>query len=133
MSDDRKFVRRSACGYYHVYSRATNKLIGRVVNMSLRGIMLISEEPIEASKMLKCKMELPEEILESKLLNFDAESKWCRKNETIDCYETGFLIHGATEKDDDILKLLMHIWMAEKSDTLNLKKAPETDKLKIRY
>jgi len=133
MSEDRKFLRRPACGYYHVYNRTTNELVGRVVNMSERGIMLISEEPIEAFKMLKCKMELPEEILESKLLNFDAESKWCRKNETIDCYETGFQIHCATEKDDDILKLLMHLWMAEKSDTLNPKKESKTNKLKIRY
>jgi len=133
MSEQRRFVRRQARGYFHAFDRNSNKMIGRIVDMSTRGVRIITEKPIEVPGTIPCKMDLPEEVLDGGQLNFDADSKWCRKNDRIDCYETGLQIHGVTEQDEDAIKLLLHLWMAEASDSLNPQKDDASPKLKIRY
>ncbi|PKK84053.1 MAG: hypothetical protein CVT49_05360 [candidate division Zixibacteria bacterium HGW-Zixibacteria-1] len=119
MSEKREFVGRQACGNFNLFDRNTGDFIGRVVNMSINGLMLVSDEPIEVSKLFPCKMELPEEILESRQLVFDAESKWCNKNAALNCYETGFLIRNLSDKVCDIVRLLMHEHFTEKSDAVS--------------
>ncbi|MEW5924187.1 MAG: PilZ domain-containing protein [Candidatus Zixiibacteriota bacterium] len=117
MSEKRKFVGRQACHNLSLFDRKTGDFLGRVVNMSINGLMLVSDQPIEFPKLYECKIELPEEILESRELIFDAESKWCNKNDELNCYETGFLLRNLSEKVGDIVRLLMHEKMAENTNT----------------
>lgn len=116
MSEKREFTGRQACHDLNLFDQKTGDYLGRVVNMSINGLMLISDQPVEFPKLFSCKIELPKEILESRELIFDAESKWCNKNEELNCYETGFLLRNLSDKVGDIVRLLMHEKMAEESD-----------------
>lgn len=113
MSEKREFTGRQACHDLNLFDEKNGDYLGRVVNMSINGLMLVSDQPVEFPKLFSCRIELPEEILESRELIFDAESKWCNKNEALNCYETGFLIRNLSDKVGDIVRLLMHEKMAE--------------------
>lgn len=86
----RKLKRRHLIYYLRVFQRGNNALIGHMVDVTREGIMIMSEEPIEADKDFEFRMDLPAEIWGKKFIDFDARSLWCRKDANPDFYNTGF-------------------------------------------
>lgn len=121
MLEKRRFVRKQVNGYLEIYSRTTDELIGRVINMSIMGAMLISKGPIEVPRSFSSKMDLPDEILGRSQIIFDVESLWSKKNDTLGCYETGYQIISISRTDMKILKRLLQSQIGEESDILGPK------------
>lgn len=88
--NQRKVARRHLIYYLRVFDSKTNKLVGNLVDISTRGIMLVSDNPIEINKRYHLKMVLPETIEGSKEVEFEAESRWCQNDTNQDFYDTGF-------------------------------------------
>ena len=66
MPDRRRHKRRHLIYYLEVFDDATDRLIGHVVDITMKGIMLTSEEPIELNSTLRLRIELPAETREAK-------------------------------------------------------------------
>ncbi len=90
MAEQRQVKRRHLIYYLKVIERNTAKPVGFLINITTKGIMIMSETPIEADKIFHFKIQLQTDLSEHEFLNFDAKSKWCEKSVNSDFYDTGF-------------------------------------------
>ena len=88
--EQRRMKRRHLIYYLEAIDRETGKLIGFLVDITTRGIMLMSKTPIETGKIFQLRILLKTDLSEKKYLNFDAKSKWCEKSINTEIYDTGF-------------------------------------------
>ena len=119
MEESRKNERRAPNDYYLVFDRENDRFIGRVLNMSLDGVLLVSMEPVEVSGIFHCIMALPEKIDDCNQIVFDAESKWSRKNESSNMYETGYRFKNISKTDRGIVRELLQRWLTVQSSSLS--------------
>ena len=110
-SNQRKVARRHLIYYLRVFDRDGDhdgkELLGNLVDISTRGIMLVSERPIEVGRVFNLRMYLPETVEGSREVEFSAESRWCQNDANPDFYDTGFeLVDPAPHFLDAVDKLV---------------------------
>ena len=104
-----------------VIERDTGEPVGHIVNMSVEGLMVVSEKCADVSRIIECNVLLPGEYHGREQLRFDAEVRWCSESEV-----DGMMIIGLriTEIDNIgkkiIVKLLENCTVA-KADKWDLK------------
>lgn len=104
MPERRRHKRRHLIYYLEVFDDATDRLIGHVVDMTVKGIMLMSEEPFELNSTLRLRIDLPAETRGKTQLKFDATSLWTRKDVNPDYHCTGFELHDVSLDDLNTIK-----------------------------
>jgi hypothetical protein len=103
MRERRAHVRKKIYEQLMVYDRLINQSVGRVVNMSVSGIMLVSEDPVELPCIFSCRAKLPRKINGNDKLVFDAQAKWCRFNSLTGLYETGYRFLNLTPENEKLI------------------------------
>ena len=91
----RMMKRRQLIYYLEAIDTGTDEPIGFLVDITTKGLMLMSETPIETGKMFHLRILLKTDLSEKKYLNFDAKSKWCKKSINTEIYDTGFELINA--------------------------------------
>jgi hypothetical protein len=122
MLDVRKTIRRRAIGEYYVFDRTNDQLIGQIVNMSSKGILIKTKEALAISSNLRCRIELPKDVLKGEQIAFDAEIRWCKKadiEEKEEYYEAGCVMRNISKAGRKVIDSLLHIWMVEHSRAIN--------------
>ena len=66
--------------------------IGDLADITVEGIMLVSDKPIEEDKLYELKVILPEEVAEGRYIDFDARAIRCSETIHENIYMTGFAI-----------------------------------------
>lgn len=94
----RKVERRHLVFYLRVFDGMSNRVLGHVVDISTRGVMLISDQPIPVNGQHLLRMRLPSTIGNRDELLFNASSKWCKQDINPDFYITGFEIEEVNEE-----------------------------------
>jgi len=107
MDERRRHKRMNSLFYLRVFNRDTDRLAGRMVNITPKGIMLVSEEPIEPNKNFSFRMVLPEGFEGKKTITFNANSRWCMKDVNPDLYDTGFMLSDMTFEDAKVIEHLI--------------------------
>lgn len=110
MSDRRNQARRRTSDYFLVYNDETDELIGRVMDLTTEGAMMISETSVEVPQTFKCRLVLPRMIGRHKNLHFEAECKWSRKNHRLGWYESGYRFVDLSDTTRKILTELLKDW-----------------------
>ncbi|MBA53149.1 MAG: pilus assembly protein PilZ [Pseudomonadales bacterium] len=91
VEDNKRSVpRRHLIYYLRVFDVETNSLLGNLVDISTKGIMVVSDRHVEPGKLYKLKMVLPDTVDGRKEVEFDAESRWCQHDANDLFYDTGF-------------------------------------------
>jgi hypothetical protein len=103
MEDRRKLHRRHILFYSRVFDRKTGVFLGYLGNMNEGGLMIISENPIEIDQTFLLRIDLPDDIYDTPVLNFSARSKWCRLDIDPNFYNTGFQLEDITEDGKNIV------------------------------
>jgi len=99
MTEEARTLKRWHPIYYlRVADRKTNKMIGRVVDITTEGIRLVSDKPIKIDKTYRLKMNLPSVRKSGMEINFDASSVWSSKDINPDFFSTGFQMIRLSEK-----------------------------------
>lgn len=88
--DGRTLKRRHLIYYLEVFDEETGKLLGHLVDITTRGIKLISKEPIECGRSFRMRMQLPEGYFKETDLHFEGRSVWSGNDVNPDFYDTGF-------------------------------------------
>jgi hypothetical protein len=88
MLDKRKLKRRHLIYYLRVYDMKSKNSLGFMADIHSKGIMLISDEPIETNKVFDLRMELPQKIGKKTYLEFSDKSLWSKKGINSDFNET---------------------------------------------
>ena len=107
-SDQRRLKRWHLIYYLRVFDREKNELLGHLVDINTKGIMIISENPIETQKNYKFKMDLPRAIGGRTDVSFEAQSLWCKTDINTDFYDTGFKFTNVALKDVSLIEHLIH-------------------------
>jgi len=123
MNERRKQARKSTSDYFLVYDWETEELIGRVMNLTTEGTMLMSETPIEVPVTFHCKMVMPAMIGTRRFITFDIESIWCTQNRLCEWYETGYRFVNVAQEDLEIIEEIISDWDI-KSDNGYIKVSP---------
>ena len=103
MKEKRKTQRRYLLYYMRVYDVTTRRQIGNLVDITPRGIMVVSEHPIPEGQTTRLRMELTNEVADKPFMEFFAHSKWCEPDINPNMYNTGFEILDLAPEDAKII------------------------------
>lgn len=99
--EDGRIERRRHLHYYaKVLNRDNGELLGRVADISLSGVMLIRAEMVDPGKIFAMRIVLPDAFEEGGHIDFEAVSRWCRKDINPDYHVTGFEITHIDSKNE---------------------------------
>ena len=99
MRDKRKLKRRHLIYYLHVQEKASGNPVGYLVDISTEGIMIMSENPIEAGTVLELKIMLESEMSAKQYLYFDASVLRCVKSINGTTYDIGCKLLNLAPED----------------------------------
>jgi hypothetical protein len=114
-----QMIRRQALDKLLVFDLNTSLPMGQVLDMSTRGLKLQSEEPTTFRQVYYCRILLKNRICGRDEVLFDAECRWCNRDEETGCYYSGYVLRFPTKKDAEVIRELTHRWMAGHSEQLN--------------
>ena len=86
----RQLKRRHLIYYLEVLDQKTGKLLGHLVDLTVKGMKLISKEEIASGKTFSLRMVMPVEYCPEREVTFTATSTWCSQDVNPDFYATGF-------------------------------------------
>ena len=107
MSERRKIERKYLIYYLRVFDRNTNLFMGNLVDITTKGLMMMSETPIKPNTVFTMAMDLPEPIHGSKKVTFDAKSIRCEQDSNPAFYNTGFQFVTIDDEDVETIKRLI--------------------------
>ena len=119
MGTPRKSNRRKTSDYYVVFDSKSGELVGRILDMSVHGMKLMTLEPISVPRRISCAIKLDRPIEGRDSLEFEAESRWCQENERAGWYEAGFQIVHISREDLAVIGRLLQEWVASESERHN--------------
>jgi len=108
MKDRRKDRRRQLYLYLKIYDKATSASLGNLVDISTRGIMVLTEQPLPENTLYHLRMVLPGNIMAQEEFIFDAVSRWSHID-TInpEYFNTGFRFVGLSPADESLIERLI--------------------------
>jgi hypothetical protein len=106
MEEKRRTKRRYLLYYMRVYDVTTRQQIGNLVDITPRGIMVVSEHPILEGQVTRLRMELTADVSEKPFMEFSVRSRWCKPDINPHMYNTGFEILELPPED---AKIILHI------------------------
>jgi hypothetical protein len=105
--ENRKEHRRHIIYYLQILEPESKKVIGRLVDITSIGIMIISEMALEPGKEFALQIALPEEFQEDRHIDLIGESVWCHKDVNPDYYAIGFKIEPPNEAAAGLIQKLI--------------------------
>ncbi len=90
----RQVERKYLVFYLRVFDGMSSNVIGHVVNISAKGVLLLSDNPVPVNEEYRLRMRLPSEITDRGEILFNATSRWSKKDANPDFYLTGYKIQN---------------------------------------
>ena len=107
MDERRRHKREYLIFYLRVFDLNSSKLLGHIVDITVEGIRLISEEPLSAEQEFNLKMDLPDEINGVKQIFFRAKALHSKKDVNPSFYVTGCSLMNMSDENKEIIKQLI--------------------------
>lgn len=129
MPKKRKQTRHVPQEYLKIFDHGSNEYIGILGNLSTDGVMFVSRERIGSSSVLKCRIELPQPILDHHEIILEARQCWSRKNIAKGWWESGYKI-DATDINKELISYLRIAFVVGKwkvPDAENVETTPAED------
>ncbi|MCY1546513.1 hypothetical protein D9M68_825140 [compost metagenome] len=87
----RRIERQQLPYYLKVFNRITDKPIGYIGNVSLDGLMLISQLPLLVGARFEMRLKIPGQNAQ-RFIDFSATCQWCREDVTPGSFDSGFAL-----------------------------------------
>jgi hypothetical protein len=107
MKERRKHHRKHLAFYTRIFDRDTGQLLGHLDNLTIEGVMIICNEPIETQKVYHLHMDLPDQGFGKAHLDFDAMSKYCQPDINPRFYNAGFQFVSISPRDIAIIESIV--------------------------
>ena len=88
--DPNRDNRRKRLFYSFEVITTDDKPVGRLGDITLNGLKVISEKSIPLNTVFHLKLKLPARLNRSEQITFEAESLWCKEVAEDNCFHTGF-------------------------------------------
>ena len=92
MLDERRTIRHRPVIYLKVFEQDSGNLIGRVVDISDRGLMLVTDQPMESGSRLHLRFHPPQDWQAPEPVLFEAEVRWSRPEANPDLHDVGLVV-----------------------------------------
>lgn len=93
--------------YFDVIDLKTKKSLGHLIDLTIDGLQIISKAKIPKGKLITMRIELPEEVHETREIYITAESVWNRQDENPEIFYTGFKIVTITPPYGEVIDMLI--------------------------
>ena len=91
MDEDKRSLKRVEPYYYlRVFDGDTKEYVGSVIDISKKGMKLISERPFSANSVYRLRLPLPEDSIFGDSMKVEARACWSTPLKQSTGYETGF-------------------------------------------
>jgi hypothetical protein len=107
MDRSRVQKRRHLIYYLEVHDVESGKILGNLVDISTRGIKLVSEEKIPVDRNFVLKLRLPEGYFKENEIHFAGKSLWSAKDVNPDFFATGFEVTSLSLDERKIMRQLI--------------------------
>ena len=105
--EQRRLSRHHLIYYLRVFDGISNRVVGHIVDISPKGIMLITDEPIAVNEEFRLRMRFPGAGTEQEELIFAAACRWCREDENPEFYIAGFQIEDLPDSAANFIQGLI--------------------------
>ncbi|WP_316365310.1 PilZ domain-containing protein [Candidatus Thiodiazotropha sp. CDECU1] len=110
MQEQRHSPRKVANEVLIIADQITGSQIGRVVNISAEGLMLLSDEPMVTGSVYQLNLVLPNPKSGQEKVAFAAEAVWCTEASQPDSFWSGFHIIDIDAENVLIIDELILDW-----------------------
>jgi hypothetical protein len=109
MSEQRKETRKKLMAFTPVYDSNQMRLLGYVGDLTLLGVMVIGEKPMEISKEAVLKIEFPGNLPDGIAadVTIPARVAWCRHDENPRYFNIGFEFTKVTSQYTKIFQAIL--------------------------
>lgn len=107
MAKSRVLERRHLIYYLEVYDLETGRQLGHLVDITTRGIKLVSKEKIPLKQTFILKLMLPSGYFKESEIHFEAKSLWSSNDVNPDFYDTGFEVTSLSTEERKIMRKLV--------------------------
>ncbi len=104
MEPKRRLERRVTDAFLPVSDRNTGKLLGHLVDLTVEGLKLRGNYPIEVDSIFQLRLDLPADMTRSDKIIIDVKCVWSKKSENGEAYFSGFMMHFVSEIDLEKIK-----------------------------
>jgi len=91
-----------------VHDYETGVFLGWLVDLTTKGLKLVSEHPLEVNRIRRLKITLPPGYFMQQEFCFEAKSMWCTKDVNPDYYATGFFTPNLEAVNPEIARNLIN-------------------------
>lgn len=81
-----------------MYNAQTGRLLGHLADITPDGVMLVSQNRRRIGRRITLRLTLPGEPRRRAAVEFDATTRWCRRDVNPDIWDTGFATVDLTRK-----------------------------------
>ena len=106
--DRRKRPRKNTPHYLVVVDAERDTPLGRLVDITSDGLMLVSEEAFPNKSPYRLRITLPRMVHDRTELIVEAESIWSKPDANPDFYRTGFRFLNLSGQDGSLIEDVMH-------------------------
>ena len=103
----RSHIRRRMNKFLRLTDRNTGHVLGRVMDMTVGGMMIVSAEGIKNNENLCLSLILPGGFDDTGKVNFDACVVWTKKSGYSSNYASGMRITRISDKDASLIEKLV--------------------------
>ena len=93
--------------YLRVFDGLSNKILGHLINVSEKGVLLMTNEPVDLNEDHRLRIQFPACVRDRHEVVLKGTSKWCRKEPGWDQYFTGFQVYGLDTSTEKIISNLI--------------------------
>ena len=104
MTGRREHTRLHVISYVKVREDDTDRSVGRVVDMTARGMRLRSKEPVQTDTTARFRLILPAGSGEAREIMFEAAVIWCRKTPENESWDTGIQLLDVPPEDSELIE-----------------------------
>lgn len=108
MSEHRKEDRRKVMTFTPVYDHSDGTLLGYLGDLTLQGALMVSEKPVEPDRIITLAIEFRETSeIPSTRMTIPARVAWCRQEEHLTYYNTGFEFLEMTPRNKGVIETIL--------------------------
>lgn len=107
MTEQRRRKREHSLYYLQVFPAGKDEPLGRLVDITPEGMMLVCEIPVAIGSLYQLNILLPQELADAGVISCRAECRWCRSALNPDFFDAGFHILEASDRDRSLIDLLI--------------------------
>ena len=107
MQERRKYPRKDLLLFANVYDSKSGKIVGTLLNITLEGAMVLSEDKIDTNNTMELHIKLPENFVNKNELVFTANSRWCGPDINPEFFDVGYQFANVTDEDGQIIQTII--------------------------